>query len=313
MENIDELKKEAKDAIEKVKKDIGEVREILRKIAGEAKGVSKAKLAERLQWAERRIEDTAQRVESRIEQAVAMMTKSPTAESSTGSGSVVTREMDFTDFINVEVSHAFKVEIIRSDSYRVALTASEKYLEHIDVIKSGNTLKISLKALRFHVRPTLEARIAMPALNKLRLSGATRGTVKGFGSQESFDLNLSGASRLQVEMKAGETKLEVSGASRLSGNMEVGDTEFTFSGASRAELSGSANNTVLNAWGASKLALADFAINDASVNLKGASQAVVNVNGKLDLDLSGASRLNYIGNPTLRDINVSGAATLSQR
>jgi len=315
MENIDDLKREAKEAKEKVRKDIEEVREILRKIAGEAGETGKTKIEEVMQRVERRMEETTQRVEIRCEKAMATMTKSATTESSDSTGNVVTKEMDFTDFTNVEVGYAFKVEITHSDSYRVTITASKKLFDHIDVAKSGNTLKISLKPLhfRFQLRPTLEARIAMPTLNKLRLAGATKGTVRGFSSQEDFDLNLSGASRLDIDMEAGEAKFEISGASRLSGNMKAGDAEFILSGASRAELSGSANNAVLSAWGASKLDLSHFALNDTSANLKGASKAALQVNGKLDLDLSGASKLNYTGNPTLRDINVSGAARLSHR
>ncbi len=226
---------------------------------------------------------------------------------------VVTKEMDFSDFTNVEVSHVFKVKITRSDSYHVAITANEKLADHINVVKSGNTLKFSLKPFLFHIRPTLEARIAMPTLNKLRMDGAAKGIVKGFSSQEGFDLHPCGASRLDIDMEAGEAKFEISGASKLSGNMKAGDTEFTLSGASRAELNGSANNAVLSAWGASRLDLSDFALNDTSVQLKGASRAAVSVNGKLVLDLSGASRLNYIGSPTLGDVNVCGASTVRHR
>jgi hypothetical protein len=163
------------------------------------------------------------------------------------------------------------------------------------------------------MRPPLEVRIAMPVLNKLRLSGATRSIVRGFSSQESFALNLSGSSRLEIDMEAGETNLEISGASKVNGSMKVGNAEFTLSGASRAELSGSANNVVLSAWGASKLELADFVLNDTDIHLKGASRATINVNGKLDLDMSGASKLDYVGNPTLRDVNVSGASRLRHR
>lgn len=308
MENIDELKRQAEETKERLRRDFEEVGEILSKIAEEAGKKGKTKTEEAMQRAERRLEGTVERVEKRIEKAIAIMT-----EPSIDTGSVVTKELDFTDFTNVEIGHAFRVEITHSDSYRVTITANEKLFDHINVTKSGNTLKISLKPLRFHIRPTMEARIAMPTLNKLRLGGATKGVVRGFSSQEGFDLNLSGASTLDIDAEAGEAKFEISGASRLSGNIKVGDAEFTLSGASRAELSGSAKNVILSAWGASKLDLADFALNDTSVHLKGASQATVNVNGELNLDLSGCSVLKYAGNPTIRDIDVSGASTLSHR
>jgi len=290
------LKKIAREAREGVKSDVAEARVILKRIAKEARGVG--------------IEEIEHRVEKKIGKTMAIM-----AESAINSGSVVTKEMDFSDFSNVEVDSSFKVEITRSDSYRVTVTANKKLFDYVDVTKSGNTLKVSLKLFRIHfyMRPTLEVRIVMPTLNKLRLSGATRSIVRGFSSQESFDLNLSGASHLDIGMEAGEANLEISGASKVSGNMKVGNAEFTLSGASRAELSGAAKNVILSAWGASKLELADFALNDTSVHLKGASRATINVNGKLDLDVSGASKLDYVGNPTLRDVNVSGASRLRHR
>ena len=308
MANIDELKREAEEAKERLKRDTEEVREILRKIAIEVGGLGKTKAEEAMQQAERRVGETAQRVATRIEKAIARM-----AELSIEAGSVATKELDFSDFTNVEIGHAFKAEIICSDSHSVAIMTSEQLLDHINVTKSGNTLKISLNPLSFHIRPTLEAKITMPTLNKLRLADATKGIVRGFSSQEDFALNLSGSSTLDIDMEAGEAKLEVSGASKISGYMKVGDAEITLSGASKAELTGSANNVTLNAWGASWLDLAGFVLNDMDVNLKGASQATVNLNGKLDLDLNGCSRLCYAGSPTMRNVNVSGASTLSQR
>ncbi len=308
MEDFDELKREAEEAKEKIKKDIEEAGDILRRMAEESAQRGKGKAEEAVQRAEKWIEKMTERVEKRFEKAMDRVTKT-----SSDDGGIVTREMDFSGFTNVEVSHAFKVEITRSDSYRVSITASARLFDYIDVAKSGNTLKISRKSHHFPTGTAPEARIAMPTINKLRLSGATKGMVRGFSSQEDFDLNLSGASALDIEMEAGETKVEISGASRLSGNMKAGDAEFTLSGASRAELSGSANKVVLNAWGASKLDLADFALDDTDVHLKEASKATLNVGGNLTLDLSGASRLEYIGDPAIRDINISGASTVHQK
>ena len=79
-------------------------------------------------------------------------------------------------------------------------------------------------------------------------------------------------------------------------------------------MSGSANNVVLSAWGASKLDLTGFTINDVKVDLKGASRAMCGeCCGSLALDLSGASRLEYGGEPVVRDIKVSGASTIRKK
>lgn len=267
------------------------------------------KIEEAMQQMEKRVEELEKRIEEKIEKVVVER-----GAPLTDVGDVVTRELDITDFTNVEVSHAFRVEIDRSDTYSVTITANENLFDHIDATKSGDTLKIGMKPhLSIRGRITLEAKIAMPALKKLKLSGATKGTVKGFSSEEDFDLHLSGASNLDIDIEAGKTKLETTGASKLNGNMKLGDADITLSGASRAELKGSANNVDLDATGASKLDLADFVTNNTKVHLSGASRATVSVKGNLDLDLSGASRLEYAGNPTIRDIKVSGASKINKK
>jgi hypothetical protein len=69
----------------------------------------------------------------------------------------------------------------------------------------------------------------------------------------------------------------------------------------------------MSAWGASNFDLADFALKNVSIHLKGASQATVNVSGKLDIELTGASGLSYIGNPRLGETELSGAVILNHR
>jgi len=311
---IEELQREAEGVKEKVTRDIDEIRDILKKIAGEARDRGEIRAARMAQKAEERIDGIAERIEDRIERTLMLMTKwmvTPEAKSELNVGKIVTHEMDLNDFTNVEIDTTCKVEIVYSDSYRVTLTAGESLFEHMDVVKSGSTLRLSLKPCLFRFRPrTMEVHIEMPTINKLRLAAAARGVVRGFCSQESFDVNLSGASRLDVDVEAGNGRLEISGASRLTGKMKINDAEFTLSGASAVELQGSVNKVVLNAWGASHLNLADFIINDADIHLEGASQATVNTHGILDIDLSGASGLSYTGSPRLRDVNISGAPTM---
>jgi hypothetical protein len=134
----------------------------------------------------------------------------------------------------------------------------------------------------------------MPELLGLTASGATRGTVSGFSSTEDLDIG-------------------VSGASRLNGDITADNAVFDISGASSIQLDGSANNMDATASGASHLNLDDFVVNNADVNLSGASSGTVNLSGRLDANLSGASNLWYIGEPTMGDINTSGASTVSKK
>jgi hypothetical protein len=226
-----------------------------------------------------------------------------------GSGVLKIEEMDFSDFTRVEVGSAFEVEIAQSDQFSVSITADDNLFDYIQVSKRGTTLKIDVKpAVMFH-SATHRAEITMPELLGLELSGATQGSVTGFETIE--DIEVSGASSLELEeILAGDMTFDISGASRVNGEVDADDIEFDVSGASTVRLRGTAGDIELDLSGASNAELEDFPVSDADVNLSGASRATVSANGRLDIDLSGASRLTYTGNPTIGDVDISGASTM---
>jgi hypothetical protein len=226
-----------------------------------------------------------------------------------------TRQFDYSDFTRVEVGHAFDVEITQSASFSISITANDNLFEYLVVTKSGNTLKINLRGGNSYINTTQEARVTMPGLEQLSLSGATRGEISGFSSIGDFNVSLSGASSLDMEGIAAEViNFKLSGASHLTGDIVAGgDADVELSGASRVTLAGSASDLRLDASGASNAGLGDFPVDDADINLSGASRATVNLDGRLDADLSGASHLEYLGEPTLSNLETSGGSSVSRK
>lgn len=211
-----------------------------------------------------------------------------------GSGNLETEEYAFTNFTKVEISTAFEFEIQQSNSYNISVTADDNVMDYVQVSQDGQTLKIGLRTVTWFGPKTLRASVTMPELRGLTVSGASRGDIYDFSSTEDLDIT-------------------VSGASRVTGDITAGNVEFDISGASTIQLEGSANDIDANVSGASSLNLDDFTVNNADVNFSGASSGTVNLNGRLDANLSGASRLWYIGEPTTTDINTSGASTVSKK
>jgi len=212
------------------------------------------------------------------------------------------------------VGYAFDVDIAKADSYLVRITADDNLYEYLDISKRGDTLHIGLKPNYNYLNITKKAAINLPDLRRLGLSGASKANVRGFSSSHSVDFDLSGASRMDLSnLKTGDAHFGLSGASHVSGGIEMADGRFNLSGASSLELKGSANDVSIEASGASHVKLPNFSVVDVKVNLNGASDATINASGRLDGDLSGASRLYYTGNPTLGSINVSGGSTISRK
>lgn len=215
-----------------------------------------------------------------------------------GSGNLENQEYGFADFTEVDIGSAFEFEVKQSGSYGINITADDNVMDYVQVSKDGQTLKIGLRTgLGIFLGPvsaTLRASVTMPQLNGLTASGASHGTVSGFSSTEDLDIT-------------------VSGASRVTGDITAGNVEFGISGASNIQLEGSASDIDANVSGASHFNLEAFTVDNADVNFSGASSGTVNLNGRLDANLSGASTLWYIGEPTMGDINTSGASTISKK
>lgn len=213
-----------------------------------------------------------------------------------GSGNTVTKDYDLAGFTRVAAGSAFQVEVNQGEQFAVAITVDDNLVEHLDVEKSGDTLRIYLQprvSLSF-TRITLKASVTMPKLEGLELSGATRTVVSGFESEGPLDVEVSGASTLRGDIGCDRARIEASGASTV-------------------ELEGAATDANLEASGASTLRLDDFPVTNANVNVSGASRANVNVSGKLNGEASGASTVQYTGNPSSVKVNTSGASSVREK
>lgn len=211
------------------------------------------------------------------------------------SGNPKTQEYTNSGFSALDVGSAFQVTVKRGDAYSVKVTAGERIFDRIMVTQSEETLKIEVTPGIFFGSFDAKAEITMPTLNGVTLSGATSGDVDGFSTTDQFVITVSGASSLDMT------------------NMELEDVDIELSGASRLTAQGNGANLLSQVSGASNMNLESFPVNDATVTISGASHAVVSPSGTLNVDASGASSLQYTGNPNLGTINTSGASTVNKK
>ena len=225
-------------------------------------------------------------------------------------------EYYFSDFKNIRVNGAFKLEIFRGDSYNITVLSDDPY--HIMIEKEdNNTLRIGRRGFdwMFALHRQAEIKITMPELNYLVLSGASTGKIHGFQSAHDLELELNGASRLEMrDITTGSVRIKSHGASVLTGFMKAdGETKIDVLGAGRVELEGTTKDVTINAMGASRVEVDRLQALNAHVKLMGASRCAVNVNGRLDASLAGASNLTWTGNPTMGDIETIGASSIRRK
>ena len=228
-----------------------------------------------------------------------------------GSGKLSTWDFDHSDFKKIEAGSGFELNIVKSDSYLVRVTFDENLLEYLDVRKSGDTLHIGLKPNYNYINCAHEANITLPDLRGLALSGDSHAEVKGFRTSRSVRFEFSGYSSAHIEdFESGSTHFEISGSSNATGNIKIQNGVFVLSGGSDIEFTGSAEGISVKASGGSLVRLDNFIVDNADVNLSGASEATINTIGRLDVNLSGASTLYTIGKPRLGEFSASGGSTI---
>jgi|WetSurMetagenome_2_1015567.scaffolds.fasta_scaffold125186_2 hypothetical protein len=240
--------------------------------------------------------------------------------SATGcSDSSTTNTYDYNDFTKLDIENAFDVDIVQSGTYGITVTSSKTLKDYLSVSKEGQTLIIKLHPNHpftdfVMMRKVLKAKITLPVLNNLVISGACKVRVKGFESTDNLDIDVSGASNLTLnKIEAGNTKLIISGDSEISGKLTCVDLNVDISGASLISLDGQGEKMLLNATGATKINLEEFSNQTSDITLSGSSQATVNTREHLDVFLSGASRFFFLSNPSFGKTDVQGASTLKHK
>ncbi len=212
----------------------------------------------------------------------------------TGSGDLETETYNFSDFTKVEAHYGFQVKITQSSVYSIEITTDDNVQEYIEITESDDTLMIRLTGFRSYTSVTLEAKITMPDIYGVNLSGGSQADVVGFNLSHNFSASLSGGSR-------------------LTGNLTIDDADFDLSGGSQVNLWGTAADLEINSSGGSQLDLETFPINNANINISGGGTAIINISGALDVNLSGGSKVIYIGEPVMDDTILSGGSTVRKK
>ena len=209
-----------------------------------------------------------------------------------GSGNVIMLEKSFTNFSELEFGYAIEVELYQADDYSVQIWIDDNLEKYLVTQKGRNNLSIKLNDDNNYNDYTFRAKISMPDLTSLEISGASTTDLFDFENQHDMTIELSGASKLYGDLITDDLRLDISGASLV-------------------ELEGTGDDLDVNASGASVLKLGDYEVNDVNLNLSGASVATIFANVVIDAGLSGASVLNWKGDAQIRNITSTGASVIN--
>lgn len=208
------------------------------------------------------------------------------------SPTITTETRQVGTYDGVDVSNAIKVEYTTGINNGVEVEANENlHSVIITEVKSGR-LVVKLKnntSVRGDVSITV--RISNPSLNEIDLSGAS-------------------LFYIQDQLTSTDLVMDCSGASQLHGNVLIDNLNIDMSGASKVDITGTANSLRADISGASNFDDFLLTIDNMYLDISGASQAEFTVNSILEVEASGASMIEYKGNPTISKLDLSGGSSL---
>ena len=165
------------------------------------------------------------------------------------------------NFHKIHVNFPLELNIQKRFKKNINLQIDKNFKNNISFKVYNDTLYINLIG-SINTRLRTKVTIDTGSLDELTVGNTTHANIKGFNSQ-SLKLSVSGTAKVNF-------------------------------------LSGSIENLFLEAKGTSKIHLEKIAISNATIIATGTSKTVINVNNHLDVDLSGVSKVKYLGNPSIK-------------
>jgi Putative auto-transporter adhesin, head GIN domain len=211
-----------------------------------------------------------------------------------GNGHVISQTRNFSNFTGVDVSNAIHLYVKQDSGYSVRVETDENLQEYIIVYEEGGILRVKQENnTNLDATGRIKVFVSAPLYKSLEASGACK--IMGetvLTATDAIDVDLSGASEAELELKAPKISAGMSGASSLTLTGQTKDLFIEGSGACHAHCFGLMSE-------------------NAEVDVSGASNADVFASVKLHAESSGASDVRYKGNAAVNQ-STSGAGSVKK-
>lgn len=205
-----------------------------------------------------------------------------------------TRKFSETGFSKLSMGSAFNVNVEQGSTYSILVTGQVEDINDLKAIVKGDELHLGYKNNSWGKnRKSVKVVIVMPDLDGVDFSGACKAAISNFTNVKKMDIEVSGASQVEMRFSTSKVNFELSGASSLT-------------------LNGSCSILNGEVSGASSFKGKEFTSKEVNINASGASRAIVYASKSLSVEASGASSVRYLGGTKDIKSSTSGASTVKR-
>jgi hypothetical protein len=207
-----------------------------------------------------------------------------------GSHNQITDKRQIGNFEKIDVSGGFVINMKQDSSNTLTVTADDNVMKYIRTEVSGTKLRIFTRKDICGDKP-IAIDLGVKNLKEIKGSGAVELVSEGRVAVQDLKLELSGASKVDMDLNAANIKTKASGATEIN-------------------LKGQATSHDLHVSGAGKIFATDLVVGSYKIETSGAVNCKINVLKSLITNTSGASEIQYKGNPETIKTHKSGASEI---
>jgi hypothetical protein len=224
------------------------------------------------------------------------------------------------NFNAIRVSSAIDLYLTQSTTNKVAVSASsDEIRDRIITVVEGGVLILRLgeNGTWFNWKKwgnyKTKAYVSIKDIDAITASGASDVHLINTIESPKIRIKLSGASDMKGDISGGTIIYDISGASDCKSSVDANTIVISGEGASKIELSGRVDDLSVVISGASDAKLYNLISKGAILKSSGASNIQATVTELLKANSSGASNIDYKGNPSVKESNTSGASSIRHK
>lgn len=211
---------------------------------------------------------------------------------------VSTQNRSVSGFSAISSGGPFNVHIKMGSSEGVKVEADTKFIDEIETVVEGNTLKIQFKDHRWSNRYNnihrAEIYVSARSLNALTNSGSGHMEVEGtISTSDEFKTILSGSGNISATIKSDGLHAKISGSGSI-------------------RLKGSCGEADLGISGSGQIEARDLKAQAVSAGITGSGSIYITAEKTVSAHITGSGNVIYSGNATITDTRTVGSGRVSR-
>ena len=209
-----------------------------------------------------------------------------------GTGSIVNKKLELSEFRSIELEIPVKVTIAMSDSIQGVIRAQNNIAELIELKYDGDELIIKSKE-DYNTSLPVELVLSARVLEKLIING----------SGEIIVIN---------PVRGNELRLEINGSGDIAVQTNVEKLRTNINGSGDVSIEGKAVTHRVRMNGSGNVLAGSLQTEVTDIHINGSGDADVTANTSLEAKVMGSGNVTYQGSPKV-DVDITGSGEVSKK